>query len=150
MIKSLEQKRCSDVLKNNYIGYLSYISNNRPYTVPITYYYNANEKYIICYSSHGHKIESMRKQTSVSMTVADIFNNNSWQSVMAHGQYEEIDGGTAKLYLHEFSLGIKNLVLKKEYKDLDYISQFSSKTYNMEIPIVFLIKIGDITGKVKS
>ncbi|GAB4159904.1 MAG: hypothetical protein Tsb0033_15140 [Winogradskyella sp.] len=150
MIKSLEQKRCSDILKNNYIGYLSYINNSRPYTIPITYYYNDEENYIICYSGDGHKIKSMRKQTSISMTVADILSNNKWQSVMVHGEYAEIDGGTAKLYLHEFSLGIKNLVLKKEHKDLDYISQFSSKIYNMEIPIVFLIKIDEMTGKIKS
>jgi len=150
MIKILEQKRCSEILKNNYIGYLSYISSNRPYTVPITYYYNDEEDYIICYSGNGHKVKSMRKQPAISLTVADIYGNNKWQSVMAHGQYEEIDGGTAKLYLHEFSLGIKNLVLKKEHKDLDYISQFSSKIYNMETPIVFLIKVDDMTGKMKS
>jgi nitroimidazol reductase NimA-like FMN-containing flavoprotein (pyridoxamine 5'-phosphate oxidase superfamily) len=150
MIKSLEPKKCAEILKNNYIGYLSYISNNKPYTIPITYFYNSEENYIICYSGNGHKIKAMRKQNAISLAVADIFSNNKWQSVLTHGQYQEIDGGTAKLYLHEFSLGIKNLVLKKEHKDLDYISQFSSKIYNMEIPIVFLIRIDEMTGKMKS
>ncbi|MDG4716434.1 pyridoxamine 5'-phosphate oxidase family protein [Winogradskyella marincola] len=150
MIKNLEHKRSSEILKNNYIGYLSYISGNRPYTIPITYYYNDEENYIICYSGNGHKIRSMRRHTSISMTVTDIYSNNKWQSVMVHGQYKEAEGSTSKLYLHEFSLGIKNLVLKKEHKDLDYISQFSSKTFNMETPIVFLLNIDDITGKVKS
>ncbi|WP_417871706.1 pyridoxamine 5'-phosphate oxidase family protein [Winogradskyella sp.] len=150
MIKNLEHKRSSEILKNNYIGYLSYISGNRPYTIPITYYYNDEENYIICYSGNGHKIRSMRRHTSISMTVTDIYSNNKWQSVMVHGQYKETEGSTSKLYLHEFSLGIKNLVLKKEHKDLDYISQFSSKTFNMETPIVFLLNIDDITGKVKS
>ncbi|WP_299521399.1 pyridoxamine 5'-phosphate oxidase family protein [Winogradskyella sp.] len=150
MIKSLDYKRCSDVLTNNYIGYLSYISNNRPYSIPITFFYNEKEKYIICYSGNGHKIDAMRRQPSVSLAVADIYANNQWQSVLAHGQYNEIDGGTAKLYLHEFSLGIKDIILKKEHKDLDYISEFSSKIYNQETPIVFLIKIEDMTGKMRA
>ncbi|WP_111683413.1 pyridoxamine 5'-phosphate oxidase family protein [Winogradskyella tangerina] len=150
MIKSLDFQRCSEVLKNNYIGYLSYISNKRPYTIPITYFYNEKERYIICYSGNGHKIDAMRKQPNISLAVAEIYTNNKWQSVLAHGQYHEIDGGPAKLYLHEFSLGIKDIVLRKERRDLDYISEFSSKIYNMEIPIVFLINVDDITGKSRS
>ena len=71
-------------------------------------------------------------------------------AVLAHGQYNEIDGGTAKLYLHEFSLGIKDIIFRREHKDLDYISEFSSKIYNQETPIVFLIKIEDLTGKSRS
>ena len=150
MIKNLDFKRCSEVLKNNYIGYLSYISNRRPYTIPITYFYNEKEGYIICYSGNGHKINAMRKQPDVSLAVAEIEANNKWQSVLAHGQYQEIDGGPAKLYLHEFSLGIKDIVLRRERRDLDYISEFSSKIYNMEIPIVFLIHVDEITGKSRS
>jgi len=150
MIKSLDFKRCSEVLKNNYVGYLSYINNNRPYTIPITFFYNEKEKYIICYSGYGHKIDAMRKHSSIALAVSDIYSNNEWKSVLAHGQYNEVDGGTAKLYLHEFSLGIKAIVLRKERKDLDYISEFSNRIYNQEVPIVFLIKIEDITGKSRS
>ena len=150
MIKSLDSKKCAELLKNNYIGYLSYISHNRPYTIPITFFYNEKENYIICYSGSGHKINAMRRQTSVALAVADIYSNKQWQSVLAHGQYHEIDGGTAKLYLHEFSLGIKEIVLRKERKDLDYISEFSSKIYNQDTPIVFLIKVEDMTGKIRS
>lgn len=150
MIKTLDNKSCNQLLKNNYIGYLSYISNKRPYTIPITYFFNKDEKYIICYSANGHKIDAMRKNPSISLSVSEVYNNNHWRSVLAQGYYEEAIGGSAKFYLHEFSLGIKSIVLKKEYKDLDYISEFSSKIYNMEIPIVFLIKLEDIIGKIKS
>ncbi|WP_299362710.1 pyridoxamine 5'-phosphate oxidase family protein [Winogradskyella sp.] len=150
MIKSLDNKRCSDLLKSNYIGYLSYISNNRPYTIPITFFFNDKEDYIICYSGNGHKIDAMRRQPNVALAIADIATNNQWQSVLVHGQYNEIDGGTAKLYLHEFSLGIKEIVLKKERKDLDYISEFSNRVYNQDTPIVFLIKVEHMTGKSRS
>jgi len=150
MIKSIDKDQCTDILKNNYLGYLSYVSNNSPYTIPITYYFNEKENYIIFYSGLGHKINSMRKNISISLAVADIFVAKKWQSVLAHGKYDEISGGTAKLYLHEFSLGIKSIILRKEHKDMDYISDFSSKIYNQDIPIVFLIRIDEMTGKMRS
>ena len=92
----------------------------------------------------------MRKQISISLTVAEIFRSNKWKSVLVHGNYDEINGGTAKLYLHEFSLGIKKIILDTENKDLDYISEFSSKIYAEDIPIVFLIRIEELTGKMRS
>lgn len=150
MIKTLNDNSCKEVLGNNYVGYLSYICNNRPYTIPITYYYDSEKNYIICYSGMGHKIRYMRKNTAVSLAVADIYRANRWESVLAHGTYDEIDGGTAKLYLHEFSLGIKRIILEKENTDLDYISEFSSKIYADDTPIVFLIRIDEITGKMRS
>jgi nitroimidazol reductase NimA-like FMN-containing flavoprotein (pyridoxamine 5'-phosphate oxidase superfamily) len=147
MITSLDKQGCVDVLSNNYIGYLSYISKNSPYTIPITYYFNQKENYIICYSGLGHKIRSMRKKIHISLAVAEIYSSNTWKSTLVHGTYDEISGSTAKVYLHEFSLGVKEIILKREHTDLDYISEFSSKIYNDDIPIVFLIRIEDITGK---
>ncbi|WP_370391513.1 pyridoxamine 5'-phosphate oxidase family protein [uncultured Winogradskyella sp.] len=150
MITTLNKQQCSDVLERNYIGYLSYISNNSPYTVPITYFYNPKENYIICYSGMGHKIKAMRKSIDVSLAVADIYRANKWESVLVHGKYDEIGGTTAKHYLHEFSIGIKDIVLARENKDLDYISEFSSKIYADDIPIVFLIRVEALTGKMRS
>lgn len=150
MIKTLNDTNCKEILENNYVGYLSYISKNKPHTIPISYYYDQNFNYIICYSGMGHKIRYMRKNTSVSLAVAEIYRSNKWESVLAHGTYEEVDGGTAKLFLHEFSLGIKRIILEKENTDLDYISEFSSKIHTDDIPIVYLIKVEELTGKMRS
>jgi hypothetical protein len=66
-----------------------------------------------------------------------------------HGTYEELEGSEAKSYLHDFSLGVKHLIQEKEQKSMDFISQFSSKISQDDIPIVFLIKIDDVTGKIR-
>ena len=39
--------------------------------------------------------------------------------------------------------------MEKEKRDLNFISEFSAKIYKEEVPIVFLIKIDEITGKNK-
>ena len=147
MIKNLDLKESHFILENNYIGYLSYIYQNKPYVVPITYYFDQGNNAIICYSGEGHKITAMRKHNAVSLQISEISTVNDWKSVLVHGKFEQHFGSDAKAYLHAFSLGVKDVIIEKEQTKLDYISEFSSKIYKGDIPIVYLIRIEDITGK---
>ena len=147
MIKKLDFLENLFILENNYIGYLSYIYQNKPYVVPITYYYDKVSNAIICYSGEGHKITAMRKNNVVSLQVAEISTVNNWKSVLVHGKFEQHFGSDAKAYLHAFSLGVKDVIMEKEHIKLDYISEFSSKIYKGDVPIVYLIRIEEITGK---
>jgi nitroimidazol reductase NimA-like FMN-containing flavoprotein (pyridoxamine 5'-phosphate oxidase superfamily) len=147
MIKNLEPSECIKILKQNYIGHLAYIFQNRPFVIPITYYYEQQTNSIIGYSSEGHKTKALRILSDVSVGVSEIESINNWQSVLAHGTYEELNGSQAKLYLHTFSDGIKNIIRQKEEKNPQGISDFSSKIYDEEVPVVFRISLDEITGK---
>jgi len=147
MYKNLEEKEIEYILENNYIGQLGYIFNDTPFVVPITYFFDKALNAIICYSGDGHKMNAMRKNPSVSLLVSDIENVTNWKSVLIHGTFEQHFASDAKAYLHKFSLGIKDIILEKEHRKANFISDFSSKIYKDNIPAVFLIKIGAITGK---
>jgi nitroimidazol reductase NimA-like FMN-containing flavoprotein (pyridoxamine 5'-phosphate oxidase superfamily) len=147
MIKNLEDKEMKFILENNYIGHLSYIYQNKPYVVPITYYYDKPSNAIIGYSSEGHKIKAMRENSAVSLQVSEISTVNNWKSILVHGKFEQHFGSNAKAYLHAFSLGVKDVIMEKERTKLDFLSEFSSKIYKGESPVVYLIKIENITGK---
>ncbi len=149
MFINLDDHKINFILKNNYIGNLSYIYNNRPFVVPITYYFDRENNSIICYSGDGHKMSAMRKNHAVSLQVSEIESVNHWRSILIHGTFEQHFGSDAKAYLHKFSLGVKDLILKKEHKKVDFISEFSSKIYNDDIPSVFIIKIEETTGKMR-
>lgn len=149
MIKPLKQKESTYILANNYIGYLGYVYQNKPFIAPITYFYNEKDNHIICYSDEGHKMNAMRKNNAVSFQVTEIDSVNSWQSVLVHGIFKQLFGSEAKAYLHDFSLGVKDLIVRKEQRSLDFISEFSSKIYKGDIPIVFLIKVEDIKGRMR-
>ena len=149
MIKTLNQKEQLLLLENNYIGNLGYLNRGRPYVIPVTYFYNQEQNNIICYSGLGHKISALRKNNAVSLSVSDIDSVNKWKSILVHGTYKEESGSTAKTLLHQFSLGVKDLILKKEMRDLDFISQFSSKIYKDDFPVVFTISIDEITGRMR-
>ena len=147
MFINLDDKEIKFILENNYIGHLGYIYKNRPYIVPITYYYDRDENTIICYSGDGHKMNAMRKNNSVSLQVEEVEAVSNWKSIMIQGKFEQCFGSNGKAYLHKFSLGVKDVIIEKEHKKLNFISEFSSKFYKENAPIVFLIKIENILGK---
>jgi nitroimidazol reductase NimA-like FMN-containing flavoprotein (pyridoxamine 5'-phosphate oxidase superfamily) len=147
MIKDLEIKECIELLSNNYIGHLAFISHQEPYILPITYSYNPKTNTITGYSSEGHKIDAMRKNDLVSLEVEEITSVNDWRSVHVHGTFEELQGIDAKYLLHEFTQKVKKLVAQKEGSQPEFISEFSSKIYGQGVPIVYRIRIQEITGK---
>ncbi len=147
MRRNLNQKERVELLKRNYIGYLGYIAGANPYVVPITYYYDDDSHSIISYSSEGHKIAAMRKNPSVSICVDEIYSVNNWQSVLAHGTFEELSGIDAKYMLHQFSEGVKDIINQSPNKNTRYISEFSAKIEKENAPMVFCIRIDEITGK---
>ena len=59
--------------------------------------------------------------------------------------YHFMDG--TKLYLHKFAEGVKRLIQKKEHRDMKFLSEFSSKIFKEGLPVVFEIKIKDLTGR---
>jgi nitroimidazol reductase NimA-like FMN-containing flavoprotein (pyridoxamine 5'-phosphate oxidase superfamily) len=147
MIITLNTSENAYILHTNYLGSLGYIYNNKPFIVPITYFYNEEQHNIICYSGYGHKISALRKTNEVSLYVSVINSVNSWESVLVQGVYEEHTGSNAKAILHQFSTGVKKIILNQEQRRLNFINQFSSRIYNDDIPIVFTINIEGITGK---
>lgn len=148
MITSLRKKECTHLLATNYVGHLADIFNDRPYIVPITYFFDAN-KDIIGYSTEGHKTMALRKNNNISLEVSEIENINTWQSVLVQGTFIALSGSDAKKSLHDFANGIKNLVMIKEDKDLHFINEFSTKLYDENVPIVFKITVHEITGKIR-
>ncbi|WP_053992861.1 pyridoxamine 5'-phosphate oxidase family protein [Mangrovimonas sp. TPBH4] len=149
MIKTLNQKECYAVLARNYIGHLAYMYYHQPFIAPITYFYDAANHWILAYSSEGHKIMAMRKHNDVALQVEEVTSVNEWKSVLIHGSFEELKGSYAKAQLHSFSLGVKDLIMIKEHKDVDFLSEFSSKIHLGEVPVVYVIKIDTINGKLR-
>ena len=146
-MKNISALECIKILSNNYIGYLAYLHQKQSFVVPITYYYDKDDNSIISYSGEGQKIDAMRKNKQVSFEVTEIKSINNWQSILVQGIYNELEGSTAKYYLHEFAKGVKKLISEKDKDAVKFISEFSSKITSGKIPVVYRIQITDIIGK---
>ena len=147
MRRNLKEKEAIELLSNNYIGHLGYLSGSYPHVVPITYYYDEATHTITSYSSEGHKIDAMRKNPMVSLCVDDIRSVANWESVLVHGTFTELTGIDAKHMLRQFSEGVKSIINRAPEKNAQFISEFSAKIEKEKTPLVFRIKIEEITGK---
>jgi len=78
------------ILKDNYTGYLGFISQHIPHILPITYYYDESNNSIISYSTGGYKIDAMRENSTVSLQIEEVVSNYNWQSVLVFGTFEEL------------------------------------------------------------
>ncbi len=137
------------ILRHNYVGRLAFIAEGKPFTVPITYFFDPSDNSIISYSGQGHKIDAMRKNHSVSLQVDEIQSVHNWESALVHGTFEELEGSAAKQKLHRFAEGVKSIIHSKERKEVEFINEFSSKEYSGENSIVYRIKVLEVTGKRK-
>tara|TARA_R110002126_G_scaffold36043_7_gene110081 strand:- start:210 stop:671 length:462 start_codon:yes stop_codon:yes gene_type:complete len=150
MRRNLDEKECKVLLEQNYIGRLAYISGGFPHIVPITYFYNSKTNTITSYSSEGHKIKEMRKNSSVCMAADEIASITNWKSVLVQGTYEELSSIDAKHMLHEFSEGVKKVINENYGEHPKYISEFSAKINAEDAPIVFRIHVHELTGKIRN
>ena len=146
MLLNLENKEIKLILQNSYIGHLGYVSNNKPCVVPIPYYFDKENNIIICYSGEGQKIDAMRKNNFVALEISDIESVGNWKSILIEGKFKELQGASAKSKLHTFFLGVKNILMTKENKDINSLREFSIKTNTNSAPVVFCIEIESITG----
>ena len=147
MIKDLAEEHIETLLQNNYVGSLGFIAHNAPYVLPITYYYDRENKCIISYSMEGHKVASLRESPEVSLLVFEKDSMDHWRSVLVHGIFEELHQIDAKFYLKEFSEGVQKLMQKDGYGSSHFIDEFSSKSESEGIPLVYRIRISDWSGK---
>ncbi len=149
MLKNLEIDECLKVLGNNHIGRLGYIFGQTPYIIPITFCHDADSKCLISYSSNGHKLHAMRLYNKVTLQVDEIESLQNWKSVLVQGRFEELEGSDAKLYLHRFADGVRELLQQKKEEVPRFIKEFSNTQENRGIPTVYRIIINDMFGKAK-
>lgn len=144
----LSKEEIQEVLSNNYIAQLTFIDDDHPCIIPITYFYDEEREILISYSGTGQKIDAMRINPSVSIGINEIEAIDKWRSVIIKGSYKEVKGADAKNLLHLFANGVKSII-NKEGRSLDFINEFSHKVAEEKIPIVYTIKIDASSGRKK-
>lgn len=138
-------KECEDILRKSNIGVLGTVDkDNKPYVVPLNYFYLDGCIYFHC-AYEGHKIDNIKFNPNVSFTVIgeselqlEHFTTN-YESVIAFGQasfIEELDKKIEVLNNMMISLGRKVNVV--DYYDVDFIKDETC---------IVKINIESLTGK---
>lgn len=90
MLRELNEMQINNLLLSQSLGRIGCIKGKQPYIIPVIYIYDGKD--ILGQSHAGMKIELMRENPYVCFQVDMILNLGHWQSVLASGTFEELDG----------------------------------------------------------
>ncbi|NVB85001.1 MAG: pyridoxamine 5'-phosphate oxidase family protein [Kofleriaceae bacterium] len=88
MIRELQTAEIDRLLRSEIIGRLGFHARGRTDVVPITYVFDG--KSIIGHTGLGHKVMMMRENPSVCFEVDHIDRTGGWESVLVHGEFQEL------------------------------------------------------------
>jgi uncharacterized protein len=89
MVNNLNDIEARELLQSGTVARLGCIVNGEPYIVPVNYTFEENCVYI--HSLAGTKIRALRENPRACLQVDVIESPLSWSSVLAFGNFEEID-----------------------------------------------------------
>ncbi len=92
VIRVLPAEQIEELLRTAIVGRIasSHPSEPRPYLVPLAYGYDGNAIY--AHTGPGTKLTYMRANPLVTIEVDSAEASDHWQSVVAEGTFEELDG----------------------------------------------------------
>lgn len=89
LIRHLDPDRIEALLAGSIVGRIACnAAGERPYLVPLAYAYDGESIYAV--SGPGRKIDLMRADPRISFEVDRVEASDTWQSVVAEGEYEEV------------------------------------------------------------
>ncbi|MCW5909645.1 MAG: pyridoxamine 5'-phosphate oxidase family protein [Cyclobacteriaceae bacterium] len=101
MLGELSTSEIESVLANNVVGRLGVQADGKVYIVPVTYVYAGGAIY--GHTTEGLKIDLLRKNPQCCFEVDEIQTIADWQSIMAWGRFEELQGVEAADALEKIS-----------------------------------------------
>ena len=144
MIKELNNEEIDTLLRSRVVGRIGYQAKGKMFIVPITYCFDGES--IIGHSFEGLKIKSMRENPNVCFQTEEIDNMLNWQSVMVWGEYEEFEGGDARLAMQKFINRFQTLMPTEMKQHTDGIAAQQLESGGNKT-VVYHIKILEKTGR---
>lgn len=95
MIGELTCEKIERLLHQSVIGHLGCSDGQMIYVVPISYAYDGS--YVYCHTHEGLKVDILRHHPNVCFQVEHLDDLANWQSVIAHGDFEELTDPEEKL-----------------------------------------------------
>lgn len=145
MFGELKPDEIENLLKSHIVGRLACFADGVGYIVPISYAYDG--KYIYAHAMEGMKINMMRKNPQICFQVDTMENMANWQSVVAWGEYEELESGIEREEALRKLMDRVLPVISSETVHLSPCWPFPPEEMGSIRGIVFRIKVGKKTGR---
>jgi nitroimidazol reductase NimA-like FMN-containing flavoprotein (pyridoxamine 5'-phosphate oxidase superfamily) len=125
-----------------YIARLGCHVDQTTYVVPVAYAFHDDALY--CFSHEGRKLRMMRENPRVCVEIDAVVHLGSWTSVIAWGEFEELEGDEAAE-----GARIAAERLSTELLDTESRRRLEQALQDDPKPIIFRIRLTESTGRVE-
>jgi uncharacterized protein len=95
MMGQLKTEEIETLLHQSVLGRIGYSDGKSIYVVPISFMYDGG--YVYCHTHEGLKTAILRNNPTVCFEVERLENLANWQTVIAHGDFEELTDPALRL-----------------------------------------------------
>jgi hypothetical protein len=145
MMGQLNAEEIETLLRKSVLGRIGCGDGKLIYIVPISFVYDG--AYVYCHTHEGFKIDMLRKNPSVCFEVELLENMANWQTVIAHGDFEELTDPQLRLdalqKLHDRKLPF----ITSQTTRLTEEWPFASESLSQLKGVTFRIRLTSKTGR---
>jgi nitroimidazol reductase NimA-like FMN-containing flavoprotein (pyridoxamine 5'-phosphate oxidase superfamily) len=145
MMGKLESREIENVLRRQIFGRIGCHANNVTYIVPISYAYDGT--YIYGHTYEGMKISMMRENPKVCFEVDIMENMADWRSVIAWGEFEELNDPEERKKGIQILLDRTLPIITSSTVQITPHWPFPPDDFNKVKGIVYRIKLNEKTGR---
>lgn len=145
MLGHLTETEIEAVLQTNVIGRIGCYGGNRVYVVPVTYVYQ--DGYIMGHTGDGMKVEYLRSNPNCCFEVDHMENMANWQSVIAWGTFEELQGEAAQGVMQLLMQKLMPLITSQTSMPSHGVQQTHRADTHGVKAVVYRIKLHEKTGR---
>jgi hypothetical protein len=135
----MSSSEIENTLKEETVGRIGMSSQGRTYVMPVNFVYHNNAIY--GYTTEGTKTDIMRHNPKVCFEVDHSESLDHWKSVMAWGNYEELQGEEAENAII--------LLLRRLSPTLNLAELPATQRLTSFGPVIYRIRIMEATGRIE-
>ena len=132
-MEELSREGIDELLREEIVGRIGCHAGGETYVVPVIYAYDGEAFY--AYSIEGKKIRMMRQNPDVAFEVDRYEGPGRWRSVIARGDYEELEG--------EDAAHARSLLAKK----FEGVARGPRSVTGGPPPVAFRIRVRELSGR---
>ena len=145
MLGELNEEQMVHVLSSNVIGRIGCYADEKIYVVPVAYLYD--DGCLLGHTIKGMKTTMLEKNPKCCFEVESMQNMSNWQSVIAWGNFEQLEGDQAKIALQKLVSKLMPIMTGQSNKpDQDLASLHKLEALHLKAT-VYRIKIEKKTGR---
>ena len=145
MLGELNQQQIWNLFNSQVLGRLGCCHNNQVYIVPVAYAFEDGTIYI--YTKEGLKVDIMRQNPEVCFEVDKVHDMANWQSAIAWGKFEELEGDEANRALQLLTNKLVPLITSEMFRPLYALHRGPELVNSKMKMVVFKINVRRSTGK---